>query len=232
MTRQSLPVWRMVISAACIAPLVLVLGISTVLISGSPSGLEVEASRRLPSTGVTNPVTAVLLNYRSFDTLLEIAVLLVALLGARAIVGSRKPARLPEIAFEDSVLRGFIRVFAPVLVLVAGYILWIGGKAPGGAFQAGAILASLGGLFWLADFAILDRYSMRTERICLVLGLAVFLLVGVAVMFMDRDFLQYPESMAKNLILIIEVACTISIAATLFALFRAGLTSRDAGDES
>lgn len=39
------------------------------------------ALERVPESGVSNPVTAVLLNFRSYDTLLELAVLLAAILG-------------------------------------------------------------------------------------------------------------------------------------------------------
>ncbi|PJF45885.1 MAG: sodium:proton antiporter, partial [Candidatus Thermofonsia Clade 3 bacterium] len=39
----------------------------------------------LPRSGVLNPVTAVLLNYRGYDTLLEVAVLLLAIVGVWAI---------------------------------------------------------------------------------------------------------------------------------------------------
>ncbi|MFT5651468.1 MAG: multisubunit Na+/H+ antiporter MnhB subunit, partial [Yoonia sp.] len=42
-------------------------------------------SERLLESGVTNPVTAVLLNFRAFDTLLEIAVLFVALILIRIV---------------------------------------------------------------------------------------------------------------------------------------------------
>ena len=46
---------------------------------GDPAGLAQEAYRSLEQSGVSNPVTAVLLNYRGYDTLLEIAVLLLAI---------------------------------------------------------------------------------------------------------------------------------------------------------
>ena len=39
----------------------------------------------LSSSGVSNPVTAVLLNFRGYDTLLEVAVLMLALIGMLAV---------------------------------------------------------------------------------------------------------------------------------------------------
>ena len=93
-------------------------------------------AERLDMSGVTNPVTAVLLNFRAWDTLLEIAVLfaallLVSLLGGRRII----PAPLGEMVLP------FARIVTPVAILIAGHLLWQGASAPGGAFQAGAILA-------------------------------------------------------------------------------------------
>ncbi len=44
-------------------------------------GLAILVAENLKTTGVTNPVTAVLLNYRGYDTLLELTVLLVPLIG-------------------------------------------------------------------------------------------------------------------------------------------------------
>ena len=50
-------------------------------------------SANLAQSGVAHPVTAVLLNFRGFDTLLEIAVMLVALLGVLATLqADRSPA--------------------------------------------------------------------------------------------------------------------------------------------
>ena len=46
------------------------------------SGLAEPALAQLPNSGVTNPVTAAVLNYRGYDTLLEIAVPLMILLAA------------------------------------------------------------------------------------------------------------------------------------------------------
>ena len=91
---------------------------------------------KLPESGVTNPVTAVLLNYRGYDTPLEVGVLLLAIAGAwccAAEMARRRSAGPP--AADVAAAR-----LLPVLVLSAGYLLWIGVFAPGGAFQGGALL--------------------------------------------------------------------------------------------
>ena len=57
--------------------------------------LRVPVAAHLAESGVSHPVTAVLLNYRGYDTLLEIAVLLLALLVILSVLGDERasPAR-------------------------------------------------------------------------------------------------------------------------------------------
>jgi multisubunit Na+/H+ antiporter MnhB subunit len=47
--------------------------------------LGARVAAHLPESGVRHPVTAVLLNFRGYDTLLEVAVLLLAVLGVLAL---------------------------------------------------------------------------------------------------------------------------------------------------
>lgn len=186
-------------------------------------GLAGAVERDLDQAGVENPVTAVLLNFRGYDTLLEITVLLLAVLGARALAaaGARDETELAG-APVNPVLLGFVRVIAPVMIVVAGYLLWVGGHAPGGAFQAGAVLAALGVLLKMGGVNWTQSFSESGERLLLVAGLAVFLAVGVGTMFGGRHLLELPPRNAKWLILLIESVSTLSIAAILVALFCGG----------
>ena len=58
-----------------------------------PVRLADDVLANLQVSGVSNPVTAVLLNFRAYDTLLELAVLLAAVLGILAL-GPRDPRML------------------------------------------------------------------------------------------------------------------------------------------
>lgn len=53
------------------------------------SGLSHHVAARLDASGARNPVTAVLLNFRGYDTLLEIGVLLLAALAVRSVAADR-----------------------------------------------------------------------------------------------------------------------------------------------
>ena len=100
------------------------------------SPLVVMAQAELSNSGVSHPITAVLLNFRSWDTLLELVVLLLALLGALQVA--------PQVYLTRGWLLSLIwsRLLAPMVILLAGYLLWAGASQPGGAFQAGALLAA------------------------------------------------------------------------------------------
>lgn len=174
-------------------------------------------SGNLASSGVSNPVTAVLLNFRAYDTLLELAVLLTAVLGIFAL-GQATPGYQPAGPIFD----GLVRWLVPVLILTAGYLLWVGAHAPGGAFQAGATLAAAGVVLRLAGRSRIGVPDGFVLRIVMAAGVGVFLLVGLTLLLLGRPFLGYPPAWAGALILLIETAAMLSIAATLLLAFVGG----------
>jgi multisubunit Na+/H+ antiporter MnhB subunit len=251
----------------------LALGVSTVVATAGMAAIVVplavteDAPRisigdAMPHSGVAHPVTAVLLNFRAYDTLLEVAVLLLAVLVVLAVTASvgrflrnrralcdptslglrisEKSAYTGATAGRPSasgpVLGSFVRVIVPLAMLVAVYVLWVGTKAPGGAFQAAALLAAGGVLSIVARAsrlpASLDQPAAgraapqwppngarRRWRVLLVSGLAVFLLAAWCGMPAGGRFLEYPAAWSGALILLIETALTASIALILIMLF-------------
>lgn len=179
--------------------------------------LAEEVFANVETTGVSNPVTSVLLNFRAYDTLLELAVLLIAVLGVLAL----GPARVGYGA-PGPVLSLLARRLVPLIILVSGYLLWAGAHAPGGAFQAGALLAAAGVLLRLTGTTNGGLPGDGAFRTLIVAGVAVFLAVGLSLMLAGRPFLGFPVAWAGSLILAIETAATLSIAAILLAAFLAG----------
>ncbi len=211
---------------SCFALMVILLvgglGWSVLSLATEWTGLSEHVAARLDESGARNPVTAVLLNFRGYDTLLEIGVLLLAALAVRSFVAERSQTDSSLFQPPGPVLMGLLRLVAPLAVLVAGYLLWVGGHAPGGAFQAGAVLAAMVVLMLLCDPKLLPQVPDWFERLLLSLGSFVFISVGLAAMFADHALLQYPTGQAKWLILLIEAACAVSIAAILASLFAGG----------
>ncbi|MEZ5542418.1 MAG: hydrogenase subunit MbhD domain-containing protein [Pseudomonadota bacterium] len=192
---------------------------------GNPPGdtLPRAIAANLATSGVSNPVTAVLLNFRAYDTLLELAVLLTAVLGILAL-GRSTPGYQPA----GPVFDGLAHWLVPVLIVMAGYLLWTGAHAPGGAFQAGAMLAAAGVVLRLAGRTRIGLPNGISQRALLAAGVAMFLLVGLAQVALGRPFLAYPPAWAGAQILLIETAAMLAIAATLLLAFVGGRTTTTA----
>ncbi|MEQ4537944.1 DUF4040 domain-containing protein [Halomonas desiderata] len=188
-------------------------------------GLAAEVTAKLDATGVSHAVTAVLLNIRALDTLLEVAVML----GAVMLVWSLGPALRPFApATSLPGLPALSRLLHPLFLLVPTYLLWRGAHAPGGAFPAGAVLGAGGILLLLADrvgWMQQPRFKPLL-RLLLVAGLALFLAVGLGGLLLTGTFLAIPQALAKSAILAVEVATALSIALMLMALYLYGEPAR------
>lgn len=182
-----------------------------------PARLADDVAAALDASGVINPVTAILLNFRAYDTLLELAVLLAALLAILALGPER--AAYPG---AGPALEGLTHGLVPLLLLVSGYLLWVGAHAPGGAFQAGAMLAGAAVMLRLSGRPRAGLPDGAALRLVAVAGVGVFTIVGLVLMLAGRPFLGYPPGWAGTLILLIETAATLAIAATLALAFIGG----------
>lgn len=217
------PLWSRLGAAAASTAVTGMLGFAVLALPEEAPGLLPLVAQNLGESGVANPVTAVLLNFRAYDTLMESVVLLIALVAVWALTPDDlwgSVAGLRQHARPDGVLATFGRILPPLGLVVAIYIVWAGSDRPGGAFQGGTILAAVWLLVVMAGIAQEPRLSSRRLRGALVGGPTVFLAVGLAgVPF--GTFLGFPVDVAKALILTIEFALTFSIAVTL-ALLVAG----------
>jgi multisubunit Na+/H+ antiporter MnhB subunit len=183
-------------------------------------GLGDIVDARLVDSGVGNPVTAVLLNFRSYDTLLETVVLLIALVGVWSLTADafwRGRPGLRQHARPDGVLAYFGRMLPALGLLVAVHLLWAGADAPGGAFQAGTVLAAVWLLVAMAGLTEVPAVTDWRVRALLALGPGVFLLFGIVTAFAGV-FLAYPIGLTKTLVVLIETFVTLSIAVTLSLL--------------
>ena len=211
LSRGNLAVWAISGLVLVVLSQVLWRGVSGLL--DGPVLLPDMVAHHQEQTGVEHPVTAVLLNYRAWDTLLELVVLLLALLGVRQVRLSRErfPAPWP-------LLLAWTRVLVPLTVLVGGYVLWRGAFAPGGAFQAGAVLAAGAVALRLCQVLPPIRWQQLWVRALIVGGLMIFLLVGLVSAGWRGGWLAYPSAWAGTMILLIEVAAALSIATILTLL--------------
>lgn len=208
--------WRSVLAGILVAPVVLILAHA---VASAPAELDamrpaIEAS--MTGTGVEHDVTAVLMSFRAYDTLLELSVLFLAVIGAWALHLRPARRRLPPMGV---VLAAAARALVPTAVLIAGYLLWRGTQAPGGAFQAGAVLAGAAVLIHLAARSEWPGVLEPVVAPGLSLGLFLFGTVGLVATIVGKPFLFYRGTWAEILIPTVEIAAMVSIALALVGIF-------------
>jgi multisubunit Na+/H+ antiporter MnhB subunit len=180
--------------------------------------LATEAMRELPASGLGNPVAGVLFVFRAFDTLLEKVVLLLALLGVWSLARDDAWGSVPGLRSPSqtgSVLPLLARTLPPIGITYGIYMTWAGADVPGGAFQGGTVLAAMWILVVLAGLASFPRTGSLAVRWAAVAGPIVFLAIGFAGFIWPGLFLAYPDGFAKPLIVVMEIALTLSIGVIL-----------------
>jgi multicomponent Na+:H+ antiporter subunit B len=185
--------------------------------------------------GVPNIVTAVLADYRGFDTLGETTVVFVAgmavlLLLRRSSLQSAPPSDDEQPAMSgDLVLRVGTKLILPFILLFALYVQFHGDYGPGGGFQAGVIAASA---VILLGLTLGLRRARRIAPPALAhamipLGVLIFAGTGVATMLLGGDFLEYAvlaheAKEGHHLgIMLVEAGVLVTVSGTMISLFYA-----------
>ena len=196
--------------------LVATIGLSALNIEPHPDTAGLVAIGEMAETGLGNPVTGVLLLFRNLDTLLEMAVLLIALLGARAIGVSARPEEAAVVETSTPLVGALLAILVPLSILIATHLLLAGTTEPGGAFQAGAVLAAGGVALVLTARLQPEEHPGLYTQLAATAGLLAFIAIGVGVMAFGETLLVLPGTWAVYLI---EAAMMVSIGLTLALLF-------------
>ncbi|MHB1135974.1 MAG: hydrogen gas-evolving membrane-bound hydrogenase subunit E [Coriobacteriia bacterium] len=194
-------------------------------------GLSVEMNANAEAIHIKNVVTAVLLDFRGYDTLLEISVLMLATVAALSL---REPSGdTPRRLVGDSglLLSSLTRLLTPFMIVIAGFLVWVGSSGPGGAFQAGAVLGACGILLALTGH---DRPAWARQaviRVALTIGLLAYIAIALLPLWGGSALLEYPDSLRKTLLLVLEGLLTLSIGASLVSLFLASASREGNGGD-
>lgn len=195
---------------------------------GVPSAL----SNAFNTHPLDNPVTILLLDLRGYDTLLEMGVLLTAFLGVRMLLTQKELPHLhPPRAVTPLMVDPLLAMATPVLLMTALYLFWTGMTAPGGAFQAGALLGALGVMYNLTGRFEPLAQTPWFMKLGLTLGLGGFAVFASLALVWSKWPLAYPVGATGAAAVAIEFALMVSIAMTLTLLFSAtpGLRARHTG---
>jgi multisubunit Na+/H+ antiporter MnhB subunit len=213
-----------ILAAALAATTGLLLAVVALSLPEEPASLAPLVAEHLAQSGVEQPVTAVLLNFRAYDTWLELGVLLLAVV---ALLALRRTTSLGDVKPYDAepVLSSLAAVLVPLMILTSGYLLWLGTHAAGGAFQAGAMLGGAGVLLRVAGYRSLEATGIILLRLALLSGFFAFLLAALGLLVFGFRLLEYPAGGGYWMIVAIEAAAALGIGCTLAALFT-GATPR------
>jgi multicomponent K+:H+ antiporter subunit A len=155
-------------------------------------------TQSVPGGGGTNVVNVILVDFRGFDTLGEIAVLALAGLGIFALLQQIKlyaPAedssgRAWALEANPFILQTFSRVLFPMMLMVAVFVFLRGHNLPGGGFIAGLIAALAivlqnlaNGIGWTAQRLRTDMHSWLAAGLLLAAG------TGMVAMALGYPFL-------------------------------------------
>ena len=185
--------------------------------------------------GVPNVVTSVLVSYRGYDTLGEVMVIFTAGAGVLALLGYRTRRRNiqdPGIR-KLVVLRVIAKLFFPLILLFALYVLFHGDYGPGGGFQAGVIFAT-GFILYALAFGLGNAQRViphKLLRIMMAVGVLIFAGVGIESMLLGGKFLEHrvladdPVTGQHLGIMLIEFGIGITVAAVVLIIYY-GFVSR------
>ncbi|MBN2035663.1 MAG: Na(+)/H(+) antiporter subunit B [Chitinispirillaceae bacterium] len=174
-------------------------------------------------TGAANIVTSVVITYRGFDTLGEVAVLFIAAIGLGAVFFGRRKRVRESLCSASMVLRTGCRLLFPFILIFGAYIFIHGHLTPGGGFQGGVIIASgfLLSYIGCADVKTHRTWLTATES----LAGSVFVIAGLMGLALGGSFLanflpkgEFNTLFSAGVIPIIYVAIGFKVGSELAGL--------------
>jgi len=191
---------------------------------------------------VANTVTAIVVNFRGFDTLGEVTVLFLAATGMGTILFRRRskhtglnPQRTSPQA--SSIVRAAGKLLFPAIMILGAYVFIHGHLTPGGGFQGGAIIAT-GFLLMLISyrqFKVEHKYVTWIESLA---GLS-FVTIGLLgiVLGPNNSFLEnflnvgtLNELVSGGVIALVYIAVGFKVGAELTGILDTLINIRETGD--
>ncbi|UOQ92040.1 hypothetical protein MUO14_16245 [Halobacillus shinanisalinarum] len=146
-------------------------------------------SEGVQETGAINLVASVLYDYRGFDTLGEVTVILTAAAILSFLVPIRKAAILSNTftIIVDQTIKWMI----PFLAVLGGYLILFGHLSPGGSFVGGVVLAIIPILLTIAYGVEISEYKFKPSKKKLIedIGAVGFILLGFLGVLTGSNFL-------------------------------------------
>lgn len=145
--------------------------------------------------GVANAVTTVVVYFRGFDTLGEIAVLFLAALGIGLMLQTKNMLQTTKTPTNFMLQEGSKLLF-PFIFIFGIYVITYGHLSPGGGFQGGVIIASGILLLFISNksFTISHKLISLLEMLA---GISYVVIALIGLLILDHflgNFLPHPIS--------------------------------------
>lgn len=139
-------------------------------------------------SGAANIVTAIVVDYRSFDTLGEVTVLFISALGVALLLGGVSERRMTLSFKPNFMLRVGSRALFGIILVTGIYIIFHGHLTPGGGFPGGTMIASAILLLYLAD----DQFRSKIQAFKWMEGIAgsLYVILGILGLIVGGYFLK------------------------------------------
>jgi len=201
-----------------------------------------------------NMVTAVIVDYRAFDTMFETTVMFLAGLSVVLVMANRPRRRFPSassfkryrstrpgIPVYNTINKDvMISIIEPLILIYAMYVLFHGEVSLGGGFQAGALI----GMTYLLDIMAVGRekpiFRMPKFLSAALAGLGplIYALTGIVSIIGGGLYLEYNKfpfpihqgELHSIGITAVEIGVTIGVAGTIITILNA-LTERISFDD-
>jgi multicomponent Na+:H+ antiporter subunit B len=187
----------------------------------------------VPQVATPNIVTAVLADYRGYDTLGETAVILTAGLAVILILPAavrRRNENEEDTLYDNPIVDGVARLIVPFIQIFALYVITHGHYGPGGGFQGGVILAASMLLLRLTFGEQVEhrRFSPRAATVTAVVGMLIYAGAGILPLLEGGEFLDYAQLPIPGLhgpelrymgIFIVEAGVGMVVWGTLVTIF-------------
>lgn len=207
-------------------------------------------------TNAPNMVTAVIVDYRAYDTMFETTVMFLAGLGVVLVLANKPEARnriaprkktrrgkahMGEPAYQTINKEVMIPLIEPLILIYGIYVLFHGEVSLGGGFQAGALF----GMVYILDVMVIPEHrnliNLPKERSLAIGGVGTFIyaLTGILCFFGGGYFLEYAKlpiemhELEKHStgMLLVEIGVALCVMATIITILNAILERARFDDE-
>ena len=212
-------------------------GAADTLVESELSDFYIRESK--PDTHVVNVISAIILNYRGFDTLGESHVLFIAVCSVLILLRMNAPedgAQLRAYNYDESrdephddvILKTTARFLMPLIALIGFYIILNGNLSPGGGFSGGAVVGA-GLILYLSVYGYrrIERFfTYNTFRavscaalLCYSLSKGYHFVTGANGWESGIGAGEYGSVFSGGLLLPLSICVGLVVACTMYALF-------------